>query len=784
MPAFATLSMSILESRPHGFNITIIQAYAKIIPISMPQLIQLKPGSGVHFQIECVTIPGVGRDIEYTALSYTVPAEDLHQYTITIDGVRHGVSDVLYSALSHLGQSDDSLTMWIDPICLKPDHSPQDPLLSLTSQKAIYDNASKVAIWLGEPRQATSSWFGAVDAFNAVEAFKHHGKARSISQELLEMMFDNEHYGPTWAFMQPLFRLPWWHWAHVEALLALEDPSKVVFCCGTERMIWDSFVTVVRTLRYALPRVEADYSPWLDQILLQIPGRLPEAFREVFYDEITAAGSGEETPWGKGALFAHPQDVHYDLNNDAESDGAGRLMTSLSARLVNRYRRRCILDSKQRDSIGDAPGDDQTKTQNLEREDVSLTRWLHLLEGFYLNRSSSTHETILRTIAASETAISPLTMTMRTSVPNGYAPLNAADHEIRILVLYPNEDRSADIVCETFNFNVKKFSDMGIERFPYLALSYVCGNPEPKKTIWFGGEEKTVTPNLFEALESLRDPFVPMLLWVDALCIDQSNYKEVESQIASMEIVYSRAGAVLAWINSQSNDAWLTRIAMIRLTELERLVYGVFYDVGKPAVNQPLWKEWNHSTKGGYGPLEAFDNLLRSPYFSRVWTIQEVLLSRNVIICDGGLTLYFRTLLFKATQDGRWVTVEMLAPGGDDSANVHADMFLSSCYRMLCGRRPSVLEALLLAQDRRATKKHDSVYGILGLLDRSGIEVSQKSAFAWNEVDYKQDYFHLCLEICKHILEDTKNLDLLSACEVRRHYESDPAVSIVKHDNV
>jgi hypothetical protein len=737
----------------------------------MPQLIQLKPGSGVHSQIECVTIPGGGRDIEYTALSYTVSPEDLHQHTITIDGVKHGVSDVLYSALGHLGQSDDSLTMWIDPICLNPDHAPQDPLLSLTSQKAIYNNASKIAIWLGEPRQTTSSWFG------AVEAFKHLGKSCSISQELLETMFDNE-LAPAWAWMQPLFCLPWWHWAHVEALLALEDPSKVVFCCGTERMSWDSFMAVVRILRYALPRVEADYSPWLDQILLQIPGRLPEALREIFYDEIAAAGSGEETPWGKGVLFAHPQDIHYDLNSAAESDVAGRLMTSLSARLANRYRRRCILDLKRRDNTGDAAGGDQPHFQNLEREDVSLTHWLHLLEESYRNRSSSAHEVILRTIAASETAILPSTMSMRTSVPDDHTPLNAADHEIRILVLYPNEERSADVVCETFNFNVKEFSEMGTERFPYLALSYVCGNPEPKKTIWFRGEEKTVTPNLFEALEGLRDPFVPMLLWVDALCIDQSNSEEVKSQIALMHIVYGGAGAVLAWINSQSNDASLTRIAMMWLTDLERIIYGVLYDIGQPSAKQPLWKEWNHSIKGGYGPLEAFDNLLRSPYFSRVWTIQEVFLNRNVIICHGGLAVYFRTLLFKAVQDGRWATVEMLASGDGDSANVHADMFLSSYYRMLCGQPPSVLEALLLAQDRRATEKHDSIYGILGLLDRSGMEVSRTSASAWQEVDYKQDYYHVCLKVCKHILWDTRNLDILSACEVRRHYESDPAVSI------
>ena len=260
----------------------------------MPQFLKIKPCPNANSQLECVTIPEGAHDPEYTALSYTVPPDDQYQHTITIDGARHGVSDVLHSALRHLVQSGDSLTMWIDPICLDPGHAPHDPLSTLISHKTIYDNASTVAVWLGEPRQTTSVWF------SAIKLLGRHGEARSMDKDLLEMMFGNPLFAETLAYLQPLFRLPWWHWARVEALLALEDPSKVVFCCGSERMSWDSFTAVVYNLRYALPRVEADYSLWLDQILLQIPGRLPEAFREIFHPEIAAAGSIGKAPWGQG----------------------------------------------------------------------------------------------------------------------------------------------------------------------------------------------------------------------------------------------------------------------------------------------------------------------------------------------------------------------------------------------------------------------------------------------------------------------------------------------------
>lgn len=173
---------------------------------------------------------------------------------------------------------------------------------------------------------------------------------------------------------------------------------------------------------------------------------------------------------------------------------------------------------------------------------------------------------------------------------------------------------------------------------------------------------------------------------------------------------------MLAWISSPQNDAYLVKIAMRLLTKLERLIDGVFYDVGKPSAKQPMWDEWKRVMTSGCDPLEALDDLFQSPYFSRVWTIQEIFLSRNVIIRHGGFAVYFRTLLFKAVQDGRWAIPQISDSGYSNTANVHAGNFLSSYHRMLCGRPSTALEGLLLAQDRCVTKKHDSVSGILGSL--------------------------------------------------------------------
>lgn len=246
-----------------------------------------------------------------------------------------------------------------------------------------------------------------------------------------------------------------------------------------------------------------------------------------------------------------------------------------------------------------------------------------------------------------------------------------------------------------------------------------------------------------------------------------------------MDIIFSGAGAVLAFISSQHNDTILTQTALSLLLRLESLIDEALYDIAQPSAKQPLWEEWSRALAGGAGLLMALDDLFRSPYFSRVWTIQEILLNRNTIVCHGVAAIYFRTLLFKAAQDARWAIPQPMNNYESDFADAHVENFLSLYHSMLRGRPPAVLEGLLLARDRRATLKHDSIYGILGLLNRGQKEATGMSASAWQTPDYGKDYYDVCLDVCRQILQDCSNLDVLSATKVRRHHEEDPAVSTI-----
>jgi hypothetical protein len=87
---------------------------------------------------------------------------------------------------------------------------------------------------------------------------------------------------------------------------------------------------------------------------------------------------------------------------------------------------------------------------------------------------------------------------------------------------------------------------------PYEALSYVWGEPTRQHPLDCDGREFLVTKNCHEALVNLRRRFVPRMLWVDAICINQGGtddaITERNAQVAMMGEIYQKAARVLIWL--------------------------------------------------------------------------------------------------------------------------------------------------------------------------------------------------------------------------------------------
>lgn len=125
-----------------------------------------------------------------------------------------------------------------------------------------------------------------------------------------------------------------------------------------------------------------------------------------------------------------------------------------------------------------------------------------------------------------------------------YSPLQQDKPTIRLLRLLPSQDRSAAIEGRILEYDLEARE----EDHPYEALSYVWGNTQGSLDILLDGLTFTVTQNLHSALRHLRDRIFERVLWIDAICIDQSNMEEKAVQIQSMASVYAYARQVVVWL--------------------------------------------------------------------------------------------------------------------------------------------------------------------------------------------------------------------------------------------
>jgi hypothetical protein len=120
-----------------------------------------------------------------------------------------------------------------------------------------------------------------------------------------------------------------------------------------------------------------------------------------------------------------------------------------------------------------------------------------------------------------------------------YRPLVFPTFEFRLLaLLLPEESNPAvPIHCLISYENL-------IEPPDYRALSYCWGDQDVTEEIFVNERSVQVGTNLKSALKELRAQGL-LVLWVDALCINQEDLLERGFQVVRMGLIYSRTVEVV-----------------------------------------------------------------------------------------------------------------------------------------------------------------------------------------------------------------------------------------------
>ncbi|THV46385.1 hypothetical protein BGAL_0390g00020 [Botrytis galanthina] len=154
----------------------------------------------------------------------------------------------------------------------------------------------------------------------------------------------------------------------------------------------------------------------------------------------------------------------------------------------------------------------------------------------------------------------------------------------------------------------------------YEALSYewkVASSDDP--IILVDGCEFRIRKNLYDALIQLRFVDKDRYIWIDALCINQSDHLERNRQVHIMKTIYKRAQRVILWLGLAKDDSDLA-IEILKTMESAR--------VGERQI-----AESRHQNRKNW--RAALLALCQRSYWHRVWMMQEICLGREYLVCCG-----------------------------------------------------------------------------------------------------------------------------------------------------
>ncbi|GKT56264.1 HET domain-containing protein [Colletotrichum tofieldiae] len=255
---------------------------------------------------------------------------------------------------------------------------------------------------------------------------------------------------------------------------------------------------------------------------------------------------------------------------------------------------------------------------------------------------------------------------------------------------------------------------------PYEALSYTWGKPtdEPRDYIWLQGYPLPIKPNLEDALRSLRLPTQVRRLWIDALCIDQSDLDERSRQVQYMRLVYKHAARVIVWLGLKTAGTQEAFLAAERLARIRE------YTHPSPNTEQLDPHAVQELTKSMVDDLPEtcmihLDEVFERQYFNRCWCVQEVVASTWAIAKIEDLEMSFFDLIASLIILARW----------KGEISIHRPYELWNL--ILMRRQPntnqnrpevegsigSFLGLLELTRTLQATDDRDKVFSLLGICD-------------------------------------------------------------------
>ncbi|PKK52630.1 hypothetical protein CI102_2880 [Trichoderma harzianum] len=291
---------------------------------------------------------------------------------------------------------------------------------------------------------------------------------------------------------------------------------------------------------------------------------------------------------------------------------------------------------------------------------------------------------------------------------------------------------------------------------PYKALSYVWGRGRRNRPeILVNGYKVKVTANLETALKHLREQEKKATLWIDALCIDQSNIEERSLQVAQMREIYSMASEVIIFLgngldysqqhskscgdfrplkrfdvgtvdaSSAAVDIWKTSPPKTPVQAYE--IFSFLTTVAQCPSHSALFKFLADFPQTHLTQLsEALRRTLLVSWWDRIWVVQEAVVSERLTVRYGNVEISWELLVKVATALQSWESSYANHPNSIPISDLKVfNLFsrVSNLDRFRHNWRKSqgadLLSLMRYFGHRKASDDRDRVYALLGLCNQT-----------------------------------------------------------------
>ena len=225
-----------------------------------------------------------------------------------------------------------------------------------------------------------------------------------------------------------------------------------------------------------------------------------------------------------------------------------------------------------------------------------------------------------------------------------HKPLDLTQPSMRLLTLL-GRDRQGTINCyiDDYAFPVKRKPPV------YTAISYEWGDPKAAMhQIKINGHSFDIRNNLYSFLETLLRVRPSVVsededFWIDAICINQEDGVEKNHQVALMKTIYEQASKTLIWLGPatrRSDEVFEVAERSIACTRDRSSSAPDFKFTDALAQRCDFLSSMPPAMQGVVHSFEsALAELCTLSYWTRLWVVQEILLSPNALVMCGRQTM-------------------------------------------------------------------------------------------------------------------------------------------------